>query len=133
VAQLSWLGVDPAIVERLRPLVDLLPVSTPVNINTAPREVLSAVLGGMDSSSAERVIQARQREFFKSTDQARTYIGSSYQIDPNRIDVNSRFFEVSGRLRLEGRVLEERSIVERRGLQVLTLMRERYSVLVTAN
>jgi len=35
------------------------------------------------------------------------------------------FFEVTGQLRVDTRVVEEHSLVERRGLQVLTLSRER--------
>ena len=39
--------------------------------------------------------------------------------------VSSRFFEVRGRLRLDDRVLEERSLVERRKLDIVVLRRER--------
>jgi len=37
---------------------------------------------------------------------------------------------VRGRLRLEDRALEERSIVERRGLDVVTILRERVASVV---
>jgi general secretion pathway protein K len=40
-------GVTPAVVERLRPFVIVLPESTPVNVNTAPAEVLAAVIPKM--------------------------------------------------------------------------------------
>lgn len=36
-------GFDDAIVNRLRPFVTALPIRTPVNINTAPQEVLAAL------------------------------------------------------------------------------------------
>ena len=37
-------GFDAATVAKLRPFVTALPARTPVNVNTAPREVLAAVL-----------------------------------------------------------------------------------------
>jgi len=45
----------------------------------------------------------------------------------DRIAFGSNFFEVRGRLRLEDIVLEQRSLVQRRGVQVQVLQRERVS------
>jgi general secretion pathway protein K len=39
--------------------------------------------------------------------------------------VNSLFFEVQGRLRLDQTVVQERSVVQREGLNVKTLWRDR--------
>ena len=39
--------------------------------------------------------------------------------------VGSRFFEIRGRLRMEQSVLEERTVVQRDGLEVRPLYRER--------
>jgi general secretion pathway protein K len=128
VAQLEWLGIDAQRVQRLAEYVDLLPARTPVNLNTASREVLVAVLDGIDPGSAERLLQARQRQPFKSMEEARTHIKSENPLDPNSVAVASRFFVVSGRLRLDERVLEERALVERRGQQVVQLTRTRLSL-----
>jgi general secretion pathway protein K len=99
-----------------------------VNLNTASREVLVAVLDGIDPGSAERLLQARQRQPFKSMEEARTHIKSENPLDPNSVAVASRFFVVSGRLRLDERVLEARALVERRGQQVVQLTRTRLSL-----
>ena len=131
LAQLAWLGVDAESIRRLQPFVDLLPSPTPVNANTASREVLAAVLD-VEMGSAERLVQARQKNPFKTTDEVRTQIGSKSTIDPQRLGVNSGFFEISGRLRLEGRVIEERSLVQRVGNSIEPRSRERYSVLSTS-
>ena len=45
----------------------------------------------------------------------------------DHIGVGSNFFEVRGRLRLGDVVLEQRSLVQRRGLDVIVLQRERVS------
>jgi general secretion pathway protein K len=44
--------------------------------------------------------------------------------------VTSNYFEVRGKLRLDERALEERSIVERRGLDIVTILRERVASVV---
>ena len=46
--------------------------------------------------------------------------------------VASRFFEVRGRLRLDQLVIEERSLLQREGLDVKTLQRERGVIDATA-
>lgn len=116
---LAWLGLEPAALEALRPLVDVLPTRTPVNLNTAGREVLAALLA-VDSGTAERLVQARQRRAFEQLDQARLLLPPNTALDPARVSVGSEYFEVRGRLRLEDRVLEETSLVRRRGATEVT-------------
>jgi general secretion pathway protein K len=111
----------------LQPFVDLLPVATPVNLNTAPREVLVAAIDGIDPGSAERLVQARQRKPFRTLDEAREQLPQGTVLDANRVSVVSSYFEVSGRLRLEDRVLEEKSLLVRRDNRVDVLRRERQS------
>jgi len=48
-------------------------------------------------------------------------------LDPQRVSVASTYFEVAGRLRLEERVVEERSLLVRRNNRVDVLRRERRS------
>ena len=122
--QLAWLGLEAPVRERLAPYVSLLPVRTPVNLNTAPKEVLAAVLG-VDLASAERLVQTRQRSPFKALDDARGLLPPDTPLDERQVSVTSSFFEVQGRLRLDDRVIEERALVERRGRNVVTLHRER--------
>lgn len=121
---LARLGLDAATLRALRPFVDVLPKPTPLNLNTAPREALAAVLG-IDGGTAERLVQARQRNPFDSLERARALLGPEFPIEQRGVSVASSFFEVSGRLRLEERVVEERSLVERLGDQVVTHHRER--------
>ena len=112
---LAWYGFDAATLAAMQPWFDVLPVRTPVNLNTAPREVLVAAIDSLDTGSAERLVQARQREPFTSLDTVRELLGPAYTVEPERASVLSRYFEVTGRLRLEDRALQERSLVERRG------------------
>ena len=123
-AHLSRLGLDGATLRALRPFVDVLPKPTPLNLNTAPREAVAAVLG-IDVGTAERLVQARQRSPFDSLERARVLLGPEFPIEQRGVAVASAFFEVSGRLRLEERVVEEHSLVERLGDQFVTHHRER--------
>jgi general secretion pathway protein K len=131
MAQLAWFGIDPAVIDRLETFVVLLPVRTPVNINTADVEVIVAVSPGLDRGAAQAIVQARQRAAFKSLEAARKFVPSDGLLTSKSLSTQSNYFEVRGRLRLDDRALEERSIVERRGLDVVTILRERVaSVLV---
>ena len=129
LSELEWLGLAPATVRRLAPWVDLLPRPTPVNANTASREVLMAAMDGLDLGSAERLVQTRQRKPFEGLDDVKAQLPPTLVLDPARVSVSSSFFLVEGRLRLEDRVLEERSLLERRGpdrdFEVVVLRRER--------
>ena len=126
VAQLTWLGVDEATIRLMAPYVVLLPVRTTVNINTAPAQVLAAVIDKLDLGGAERLVDARQRNPFDVLEKAQPLLGSIV-LDVQRVGVSSSFFELRGRLRLADRVLEERSLVERQGLLVVPLQRQRES------
>jgi general secretion pathway protein K len=127
IAQLTWLGVDPQTVRLIEPYVVLLPKPTPVNLNTAAREVLVAAIKGLDLATAERLVQVRQRTPFKSVQEAEAQIPGLGPLPPQQVGVKSNFFEVSGRLRLGDRVLEQRSLVERRGIEIVAVQREQVS------
>lgn len=131
--QLTWLGVDAATIGQLRPYAIVLPGNTAVNVNTAPREVLSAAIAGLDLGGAERLVQRRMRTPYKTIEEVAKDLPEGLEPPTDkRIAVGSRFFEVVGRLRLEERVFEERSIVERRpadkGGEIVPVLRERRSI-----
>lgn len=131
--QLAWLGIDADSIAQLRPFVTLLPAATAVNVNTAPREVLAAAIDGLDLGGAERLLQRRQRAAYATMDDLRNELPQGLpELPETRLSVGSRFFEVIGRLRLDERVFEERSIVERRpadrGGEIVAIQRERRSI-----
>ena len=127
LSDLVWVGIDAATLERLAPWVDLLPLPTPVNANTAPREVLAASIEGLDLGTAERMVQSRLRKPFETIADVQALLPGAVRVDAARVSVASSWFEVSGRLRLEERVLEERSLLQREGEKVSVRRRERHS------
>ena len=126
-AQLAWLGVDREALRALEPYVTILPEKAFVNANTASREVLVAAIPGLDLATAERIVQSRQRVPLKSTADIGALTPGLAADALARVAVGSSFFEVRGRLRLGDVVLEQRSLVQRRGLDVRVLQRERVS------
>ena len=131
LADLAWLGLDGASIDRLASVVVLLPVPTPVNLNTAPREVLAGVVAGLDLGGADRLVQARTRQPFRNLAEAGDVLGKGVTLEAGNVDVKSVYFEVQGRLRLAQRLLTERTLIERKSnLDVLAVARLRQAGLV---
>jgi general secretion pathway protein K len=130
VEQLGWLGLDPEALKRLAPYITLLPEPTTLNLNTAPREVIAAVFEGGDMSTAERMLQARQRKPFEQVQDVQRWLPSGLQLTDQRIGVNTNYFEVRGQVRLGDRVLQERSLVQRKDRnRIVALHRERVNLM----
>jgi general secretion pathway protein K len=125
VEELGWLGLDATTVRRLKPYVVLLPRETPVNLNTAPKEVIAAVLPGIDLATAERLVQSRLRDPLKTPADAKAVLGEQALTDARRVSVNSNYFIVYGALRLDQVTVAQRSLLERNGRDVRTLSTQR--------
>ena len=124
--QLAWLGLDASTVALLEPYVTILPVRTPVNLNTASAMVLAASTPGLDVAGAQKLIAARSRKHFTSLSDAAQALGSStVSFADGSHSVASRFFEVRGQLRLDQLAVFETSLVQRDGLNVRALWRAR--------
>ena len=120
-------------IAKLRPYVTLLPQPSPVNLNTASKEVIAAVIPGLNLAIADRLVQTRQRQPFKQLGDVQTLLATPGQtLDSQRVDVRSRYFEVRGKLRLDDRIVEERSLVERSSSEVIALRRERIASVESA-
>lgn len=126
VEQLVWLGLSPATVAALEPHVTLLPARTPVNLNTASAEVIYAAVGGITQAEAQEVVARRSASPFRALGEvSRAMPQHAAALSEGTAGVSSRFFEVRGQLRMDRLVVEERSLVQREGLEVRTLQRER--------
>lgn len=131
VEQLSWFGLSAEVLKTLSPYITLLPVRTPVNINTASAEVISASTPNMALGSASKLVGLREADHFRSLAQAGEKMGGAAgQFSEGQHAVASRFFEVRGRLRVDQLSQEMYSVVQRDALNVRVLWRSR-SVLTT--
>lgn len=135
LSQWQWAGLDPQVLARLEPWVIILPDrNARLNVNTAPAEVIAAAVEGMGAGLARRLVQDRQRQPLRQLGQGESLVyfpPAPTPPAPNFFDTlttASSYFIVQGRLRLEGQVLEERSLVKRNSdLNMVVLSRERVS------
>ena len=126
VAQLVWFGLSPQTVAALEPYVTVLPVRTPLNINTASAEAIFASVPALDLASAKRLVAQRTRNPFRSlTDTSSVVRDQTAAFDSQRHSVGTNYFEVLGRLRLDKIWVEEHSLLRRDGITVTTIWRER--------
>jgi len=127
--QLGWLGLSSTTLERLRPYATVLPVATPVNLNTASELVLQAVVPGLDAASARQGVQRRNAKPWMTLQEAAEALGMAGRtLDERQHSVRSRYFEIHGRMRLEQTVQQERALVEREGSQTRMVWRTRASM-----
>lgn len=124
LAQLTWLGWSAETVRRLAPFVTVLPERTPVNLNTAPPEVLMAAMPKLDRAQAQRLVNQRALQPFRNLADVGALL-SGIQPNSEWHSTQSRYFLVRGQLRLEDKVLAEDSLVVRNGLDVRTVWRQR--------
>lgn len=123
VSQLTWFGLTPQTLSTLSPHITLLPTRTPINVNTASIQVLYASVPGIGMSDAQRLVQQRERQHWATLDAFKKALGRSINLS-DAFSVNTKFFEVTGRLRMPQTVLQERSLVQREMQDLKVLWRE---------
>lgn len=126
IDQLAWFGVSARSIAVLRPFITILPARTPVNLNTAAAEVIYACVEGFDLADAHRLVRERNLIHLATLSDASKISGkTSAQFNAALHSVSSRFFEVRGDLRIDQATVQEVSVVQRDGLEVKTLSRQR--------
>ena len=124
--QLAWVGLSAPTLARLRPYVTLLPVVTPVNLNTAAAEVVYACVAAFDMADAVRLVRARSASHLTAIDDAAKASGNlTAKFYSAQHSIMTRYFEVRGILQLEQVTVQEQSLVKRDGMSVTTESRQR--------
>lgn len=130
IADLAWSGIDAATLAALARVADILPNPTPINLNTAGREVIYAVIPDIELGQAERIVRQRNNRF--ATLQQVTEQGllpANTQLSEARTNVRSTHFYVNATVRYEDRALSERALVRQNdqgaAANIVLLRRER--------
>lgn len=123
--QLIWLGLPSSSLEVLRPYITILPLRTPINLNTASAIVIYASVPNSDLAAAQKLVQTRSSSPLKNVTDAQSTMGVSSLVGGADFSVSSQYFEVRGRVRLGDWALQESSLVLRDGLNVRTLWRRK--------
>ena len=109
-------GFTPGMLDRIREDVIFLPRTTPVNVNTAPAEVLAARVDGLSLAAARTLVASRNTASFR-------YIGDftgrladdSISVSNLEASVTTNYFLVNGKVRLSRAELQEQALIERNG------------------
>jgi len=88
-------GYDDGVRARLRPFVTALPRETAVNVNTAPPEVLAAVIEGMSLDQARVLAVQRERAYFRDIADFRNRVPRELTVSAEGIAVASAYFMVT--------------------------------------
>lgn len=117
VAELAQVrGFDSVALARLSPFVTALPGSTVVNVNTAPPEVLAAVIEGLGIGNARVVAAQRERAYFRDPADFRNRLPQGVAVEGDDISVSSDYFMAAlrvniGEAQAQGTVLLARTDV----------------------
>ena len=93
VAELALVrGFDDNVLARLRPFVTALPTYTQINVNTAPPEVLAAIVEGLDLDSARELVAQRDKTYFRNAPDFSSRVPPRLRIPLEDVTVSSDFF-----------------------------------------
>lgn len=106
-------GFDDNVRARLRPYVTALPATTRVNVNTAPPEVLAAVIQGLDLADAQILAAQRDRAYYRSIDDFLKRLPGGTEVDKNELSVSSDYFMATLRVSIGGAQARGRALFER--------------------
>ncbi len=124
--QLAWLGLSAGTIEQLRPFVTMLPETSKVNLNTASAVVLRAAIAGLDTASAQQLLQKRSNKPWETLEDFAQAAGLSTKLlDAEALATQTRFFELRGTLELDGQPVHVLALTQRDGQRVHILRRER--------
>ncbi|SFF69017.1 type II secretion system protein K (GspK) [Duganella sp. CF458] len=117
---LSVSGFDQKAIDKLRDFVVVLPAATPVNVNTAPAEVLAALING-SLSEGQNLVVARKRAPFLNVGNFKQNAGKPPLLQDSDMDCRSDYFLVMSRVKLDRAELVSWSLIHRdqNGTQVV--------------
>jgi general secretion pathway protein K len=99
---------------RARPFITALDTPTAVNVNTAPAEVLAAIVGGLDAQEAASLVASREKTPFASVGYFMARLPRPNLVtDESLLDVKSDWFEVSIEARQGDTLARARALLKR--------------------
>ena len=105
-------GYTVEVVNKLREFVIVLPDTTKVNVNTAPPEVLAAVIEDFSLAEANTLVARRKSAAWINTGQFKTELGGKLVID-DAVAIQSNYFLVLSRVRLDRAALNAEALINR--------------------
>jgi general secretion pathway protein K len=107
-------GFTAKMLDRIRGDVIFLPHATPVNVNTAPAEVLAAV-STLSLSDAAVLVASRNTATFRNPGDFMLLLHSNQLIVAN-VSVSTNYFLVNGKVRINRAESDIHALIERNGI-----------------
>ena len=107
-------GFTPAVMTAIRDEVIFLPRATPLNVNTASAQALSARLPALSLADAAALVARRRSAAFRDLNDFNTRV-PGIASDPEELSVSTRFFLVNGRVSMREAMLQVQALIERQG------------------
>jgi general secretion pathway protein K len=109
-------GFTPEILGKIKDFVIFLPRATPVNVNTAPAEVLAARIDGLSLSDAAALVSSRNTASFRFiSDFTERLPGNSLSVSDLEASVMTNYFLVNGKVHIDRANLDVQALIERNG------------------
>jgi general secretion pathway protein K len=105
-------GFTREVVTRLHDFVIVLPAGVAVNVNTAPPEVLSALIENFSMSEAAALVAQRKRIPFNSPNNLLQNTQNKNYMPGAAVAVASNYFLAQSRIRLDRAALDAESLIE---------------------
>jgi len=106
-------GFTPQAIEKLRDFVIVLPPATPLNVNTAPAELLSALVNNLSLSEAESMVNARKRASYLDMNNFTSQLGGRPIPSTVQAAVRSDNFLVLSQVKLDRATLDTQALIHR--------------------
>jgi general secretion pathway protein K len=108
-------GVDARVMARLAPYVAVLPERNRINVNTAPAEVIAALVPGLSLDQAYTLAARRERAYFRDQADFSQALPAGLSAEADMVATASRFFLVRARARHERVDIAGRALLRRDG------------------
>lgn len=109
-------GFTPEILASIRDFIVVLPRPTPVNVNTAPAEVLAARIDTLSLSDAAALVAVRENAWFKDiADFTARLQGKPLGSGAGQVAVSTGYFLVNGDVRMSRATMQMQALVDRTG------------------
>ena len=109
-------GFAPAMLAKIKDFVIFLPRATPINVNTAPAEVLAARIDGLTLADATALVTSRNTASFRYiADFTERLPGNSLSVSNLEASVTTNYFLVNGKVRMNRAELDIQALIERNG------------------
>ena len=114
---LAVAGFTPQAVERLRDYVIVLPEQTPVNVNTAPAELLAALTPNLSLSDAAAMVYTRKNVYYRDEKLFKNLPQMAGKVPDGKYALFSNYFLAYSKVRLDRAALDSQALLKRQTVQ----------------